>query len=80
MPALDAQDIPTAPRFDHDGEIRYLGHVYDKGRRTTWVVIRRKGASRAFAIALDAWLSLAKTPEAARQPISLRLGPFGEVR
>jgi hypothetical protein len=68
-------DIPTAPRYDRYGEIRYLGHVVDKGARKTWVVIRRKGRPHAFAVTEAEWLSLSATEPVPK--LAPSIGVFG---
>lgn len=57
-----ADEIPTAPRFDRYGEIRYIGHVKDKYTRKLWVVIRRKGGDQAFAVTENEWLGFVPDP------------------
>lgn len=69
------RDIPTSPRYDRYGEIRYIGHVVDKLTRKTWVVIRRKGVGHAFAVTVADWLSLSATEPA--PTLSPSVGVFG---
>lgn len=74
-----ADEIPTAARFDRYGEIRYLGHVKDKGTGITWVVIRRKGGSKAVIVTEGQWFSFAATPAEATAPLAQRLSVFGAM-
>jgi hypothetical protein len=62
-------------RFDRSGEIRRLGDIQD-GKKM-WIIVRRKGGSRAIALAEVEWLSLALSAADARKPMAARLTVFG---